>query len=380
MVNQALAGEGRKGADAPLHRGKTMRRGFAWLAGVAALFIGSLAIADGGPKGAMLRTPVSQMAPPPPAPVQAAPVEAAAAPVGKTGAVTLANGMGLTVPKGYVFFGPDVARAYLARIQKAAPAGELYGIVAPEGAAPDSPKFAGVVLTWNPMGRVPETGIDQLAAANFLEQVKNGRGPLAASPEAFAAQPAYDAQRRALAWGERYAAASPRDPNVRHEGRLLGRRGVTGATGYADASRNTAVKGETASVLAALAYPAGEGYGDFAAGKDPEAEFDVAGLITSVKRPGAAPPVSAASADAAPPAPAAPQNWLQRWFPWLAAALIGLPVLLWLIFGLPRNRRDNDRNDADDDDDDDDDDSDDDARPPQATRPPGQDPNVTPPQ
>lgn len=256
------------------------------------------------------------------------PVAGPAAPQGVTGTVPLPSGGTVAVPAGYKLYGAPEAKAYLGRIGKTAAPGDVMGMIAPEKAKLTDKDFWGAVLTWSPIGYVSGAGADQFGQPTFLDSVKAGRGVAAPAPDSLPVPPAYDAKRAALNWAEQYTAAGPTDRNVRVEGRVLARDGFTGVTIHCRPADLDARKADLAKAIAAMALPAGRAHADYRPG-DLDSGFDLPGLITG-SRPTKA---VAESASVEGPAPQAAAGDAPSWFPWIGAALIGVPLLLWLIYG-----------------------------------------------
>lgn len=308
------------------------------------------------PQSAPAPTINPKPAPPPP------PVTQAAGPKGQTGQVALPSGFALNVPAGYTFYPAADAHGHMARLDKAPPPGDVFGILAPVGKNPGDSDFWGAVVSFNPIGRVPDDTADAVSRVGFLEQVKKGRG--AQAPDAFIAAPVWDAPGKTLAWAELYPTKGPQDRNIREEARILTRDGALGFTALVNPASYDAAKRDMRKFTAAITQPAGRRYVDSAIATDRVAEYDVPGLITSIKRsaggaiaalPGATttptttPPANAGGTPLSPVGPdvaaaakpadtgmVAPE-WLTKYFPWIAAGVVGVPLLLWLLFG--RRRR-----------------------------------------
>lgn len=276
--------------------------------------------ADG--KGATKALRQAGSGPPPP-------VAGPAAPQGVTGTVPLPSGGTVAVPAGYKLYGAPEAKAYLGRIGKTAAPGDVMGMIAPEKSKLTDKDFWGAVLTWSPIGYVAGSGADQFGQPTFLDSVKAGRGVAAPAPDSLPVPPAYDAKRAALTWAEQYKAVSPTDRNVRVEGRVLARDGFTGVTIHCRSADIDARKADLAKAIAAVAFPPGRAHADYRSG-DLDSGFDVPGLITGSRPTKAV--AEAASVDGPKPQAAA-GDAAPSWFPWIGAALIGVPLLLWLIYG-----------------------------------------------
>ena len=302
-----------------------MNRKIATALAVLSLALGGLglaapALADGKGATAPLRQAGSGALPPVAGPV---------GPTGITGTVALANGGTVTVPAGYKLYGAAEAKAYLGRIGKTAAPGDVLGMLAPEKADPKARDFWGAVLTWSPIGYVSATGGEQFTQPTFLDAVKAGRGVASPSPDSLTAVPTYAAEPAFLSWGESFKASGPTDRNVRLEGRALARDGFTGVTIHTNPADAATRQKDFAAFAAAISYPTGRKHADYRAG-DLASGFDLPGLITGA-RPTKA--VAEAAGEAGPKPQAAVGGGAPAWFPWIGAALIGIPLLLWLIYG-----------------------------------------------
>jgi len=296
-----------------------------WVAAaIAALSLGLAgpAFADGKGATAPLRKAGSG-APPP--------VAGPAVPQGITGTAPMPNGASVIVPAGWRLYGAPEAKAYLGRIGKTAAPGDVMGMLAPETGKLTDKDFRGVVLTWSPIGHVTASGADQFTQPTFLASVKAARGVAQPAPESLPISPTYAQSTATLAWAEQFAAASPTDRNVRLESRVLARDGFTGATIHCRISDLDARKPDLAKVAAAIAFPAGRRHADFRPG-DLASGFDLPGLVTGTRPTQAL--VETASAEG--PKPQAAEDAAPSWFPWIGGALIGIPLVLWLIYGRRR--------------------------------------------
>jgi uncharacterized membrane-anchored protein len=305
----------------------------------------------------------TQPLPPPPPPITTAQR-------GQTGQVALPSGFALNVPVGYVFFPATDAHGHMARLDKAPPPGEVFGIIAPAGKLPGDSDFWGAVVSFNGIGRVPDDTADAVSRPGFLEIVKKGRTTQA--PDAFITAPAWDAPGKTLTWAELYPTKGPQDRNIREEARILTRDGALGFTALVNPASFPDAKRDMRKFASAVTLPTGRRYADAAIATDRVAEYDVPGLISSLKRgqtPGGV--IAALPSGPTTPGPTTPSagtgtplsggtplspvgpdakaastpaeggmvapEWLTKYFPWIAAGVVGVPLLLWLLFG--RRRR-----------------------------------------
>jgi hypothetical protein len=174
------------------------------------------------------------------------------------------------------------------------------------------------------------TGGDQFGQPGFLDKVKSGRGMAAPAPDALPLAPAFEPALTALSWAEQFKAASPSDRNVRVEARVLARDGFTGVTIHCGAGDLDARKADLAKIAASIAFPAGRRHTDFKKG-DLDSGFDLPGLITGARPTKAV--AEAAGIDGPQGLAQTAQKQAPSWFPWIGAALIGLPLMLWVIYG-----------------------------------------------
>jgi uncharacterized membrane-anchored protein len=248
-----------------------VRTALAALAAMAA-FSGALAYAD-GPDSAL----------------SAAEINAAK---GVTQSIPLADGaLRLDLTRGYVFIPPPKVPPILKKLDAPAPSATVLGAVAPGGRAAGDARYWVAVLTYDPVGHVPETGADELGAITFIDTVKAARPPTPGL-QSFAVAPNYDPIGKALIWCEQYAAKSSRENAIRHEQRLLGRAGDAGVTTIGRPGNLEAVKGGAKAVLAMLAFNDGYRYVDFVEASDRVSDYDLPGLISG-KRRAPPPPVPA---------------------------------------------------------------------------------------
>ena len=284
---------------------------------------------------------------------------------GQIGEISLANGgVRLFVPANYYFLPAPEARAYLQRIGAQAPSGEVLGMVAPAGSRPIDDGFWGAVISANPLGYVAEDRADRFAATDFIDEVRGARTASAPRVEAFSSPPLHDPSRHATTWSERYAASTPSTRNIRNEQRLLGRNLVAGVTIDSRADQLATVAAAAPDVARMVSFPAGQGYGDYIAGRDATPSYDLPSLLTLKPRPtpetaalpaptpepapapapsGGVPAKSsglqqvAEPASAAAPAAAFTAADIQKWLPWLGGGLVALAIIPWLV-GLARRR------------------------------------------
>jgi uncharacterized membrane-anchored protein len=298
-------------------------------AGVAAaLLIPAIAFADGPAVQTpdVAAPPIVRAAPAPAPTSQPAPAptaEPAAAPAaGRTGQIQLLDGaVLLNVPAGYRFYGPPEAQAFLTRNRAAAPAGQVLGLIAPASTRIDEPGAWGSVVSYDTLGYVSADSAGGLTASTFEADVRAVRASQNRPFEGFAVQPAFDPASASLSWAERAAAPGSGGSDLRHEQRLLGRRGVAGLTTIGSADQQGQIVTAAPDLSSMVSFPEGARYASFEAASDAVSPFTVPSLVTGV-----APAQPALIADSASAGAAADGRGggLQGAFPWIA---IGLVVL-----------------------------------------------------
>jgi hypothetical protein len=262
--------------------------------------------------------------------------------------IPLGNGaLTLNVPTNYAFYPAADARTYLSRIGKRPTNGdEVLGMIAPAGRQVLAADFWASVVTFNRTGWVGKDGAERISTPAFKEQVKQARSPTVL--EEMEVAPTFDAATNTLTWSEQYRPVGPLDRNVVHEQRILGREGVIGFTTYGEVTQLAEIKGRAKELAMMANFPAGRGYANIVQTSDKASPFDIPGLITGLRRTTS--PVVAGAAGAGdvriptPATAAAPEaanvlGPVPSWFPWAAGAIVGVPLLLWLMFGRNGARR-----------------------------------------
>ncbi|MGE3928691.1 MAG: DUF2167 domain-containing protein [Hyphomonadaceae bacterium] len=296
------------------------------------VFAAAPALADGpGDAGPNVAAP----------PIRATPVqptaEPAAAPQGQTGQVTLIDGeLVLNVPTAYRFYSADEAQRFLQRTGQAAPNGNVLGLLAPANARVDQPGTWATVVSYEPIGYVSPDGAGALTDPNLETQVRDARTNQGRTFEGFAAQPAFDSAAGGLAWAERAGApGGASGVDLRHEQRVLGRRGVAGLTSIGSADQMGAITAALPDMIGSVSFPEGARYADFEAASDPVSDASLTSLVTGVQ-PGTE-LVQAAASGAAQQQSGG--SGLAGLFPWIAG---GVVVLAGAGYLLMRRRRDPD--------------------------------------
>lgn len=271
-------------------------------------------------------------------PVHARPVPAPTtpAPTGQTGQISLPadSGLALNIGSGYRYYGPEEARAFLQRNAAAEPAGALLGLIMPAASRPDAPDAWGVVASYQPIGYVPSDSADRLADPTFEATVRAARTTQGRAFEGFAAAPAFAQTGPTLVWAERSAAPAVGGHDLRHEQRLLGRRGVAGLTAVGSADQLDDITAAAPAIQAMLSFGPDARYVDFDAAADQRSEYDLPALVTGVA-PTHAAPTPQAVADL--PAQGGGAG-LMGLFPWIAAGVAGLAGLGYLATRMLRAR------------------------------------------
>lgn len=297
--------------------------------------------------------PPLRAAPIQPAPAAAPQAQPAAtpAPAGQTGAITLPPGtsLQLTVPAGYRFYGPDQARAFLQRNNAATPPGEVLGLIAPSSTDIQSPDAWATIIAYDPIGYVPSDGQDALADPGFDAVVRAARVGANRPFEGFALTPAYVDAGANLTWAERSAAPGAGGRDLRHEVRILGRRGVACFTSVGSADQMGAMTAAAPDLVAMLRFSPGAGHVDYAEG-DQRSNYDLAGLVTNL--PIASENLTAEGASLDGPASGAGGGaGLQGYYPWIALGVAALAGVGYFVMRRFRRREDDEGDDLSDDED-----------------------------
>ena len=286
-----------------------------------ALFMASPAFADGpGSAGPDRAAPPVIRAGPIPAPA------AAAAPVGRSGAINLMDGeVLLSVPAGYRFYSAEEAYAYLQRTSAAAPSGTVLGLLAPANANVRAPGTWASVVSYDAIGYVQPETASGLADTNFEADVRTARASQNRVFEGFAAPPAFDAATPNVLWAERAAAPGSAGSDLRYEQKSLGRQGVACLTSIGSADQMDAITAAAADMQHMLSFPEGRRHADFLPASDQVSAYSVPGLVTGV----AATEVQVADATSGEGQTGI--GGLAGWFPWIAFGIIGLAIMGYMM-------------------------------------------------
>lgn len=329
--------------------GKGVLRTGSWTRGLAlagALICAPAAFADGPAE------PIPDVAAPPvraqplaPRAETAPPAQTAAAPApeGRIGQMSLAEGeISLNVPQGYRFYAADEAQAFLQRHGAAAPKGQVLGLIAKGSTPPTEPESWATVVSYDPIGYVPAEGASALAEPSLEQDVRAARDGQGRPFQGFAAQPEFDSASTHLTWAERTAAPGQGGRDLRHEQKVLGRKGVAGLTSIGSLDQMTEIGAAAPEMRAMLAFPAGQTYGDFQPVMDQTSSYNMKGLVTGVA---ANEPVMIADAASAGSAGGGEgqsgASGIGGMFPWIA---LGVAALAGLGYVLTRKRRNDDPN------------------------------------
>ncbi len=246
---------------------------------------------------------------------------------GVTQTTSIGDGaMHLDLTKGYKFVPPQDVPALLKKLNARAPAAQSLGAVVPDGKNAGAADYWAAFISYDPIGHVPETGVDELGALTFLDSVKAAR-PAEPALQSFAIAPAYDAPSKTLLWAEQYASKSKSAYSLRHETRLLGRSGVAGITIVAQPALLEKVRAEGRSVRDMIAFNDGQRYADFSESTDRVSQYNLPGLIDgkvraapAVETPAAATTQPFALADVLP-------GGRYGWASYLAGGLLALMAI-----------------------------------------------------
>ncbi|MBL8546047.1 MAG: DUF2167 domain-containing protein [Hyphomonadaceae bacterium] len=301
-----------------------------------AVFLVAPAYADGpGNPGPDVAAPPVRAAP---VPAQTPAAQPSAAPVGRTGTIPLGNdGLSLNVPASYRFYGEPEARAFLQRANQAAPAGEVYGLLARNGDDIRAPGTWATVVSYDDIGYVQPATASGLSDANFETQVRDARRTQSRAFEGFANAPSFNTETPYLVWGERVAApGGARGKDLRYEQKMLGREGVASLTSIGSADQAPAMAEAATALRGMLSFGEGKRHADFQAASDRVSNYSVPGLVTGV--PTTEPQVVANAASTAGSGQTA-FGGLSGYFPWIA---LGVVVLAGAGYLVMRRRNEDD--------------------------------------
>jgi uncharacterized membrane-anchored protein len=299
----------------------------ALLAALALLFAAPIALADGpGDSGANVAAP----------PVRAAPLDATAAPQGRSGAVALMDGaLLLNVPRGYRFYPAEEAYGFLQRNNAATPSGTVLGLIARADANVRAPGAWATVVSYDAIGYVQPETASGLQTPNFETEVRSARATQNRAFEGFAAPPAFDAASPHLVWAERAAApGGASGSDLRYEQKSLGRHGVACLTSIGSADQMDQITAAAADLQTMLSFPEGSRHADFQPASDQVSSYSVPGLVTGV---------AAAEVQTAADVSSGQTGFggLAGWFPWIA---LGVVVLAGAGYMMMRRRPEEDEN------------------------------------
>lgn len=299
-----------------------------------AVFMVAPAYADGpGNPGPDVAAPPVRAAPVPQTPA----AQPSAAPQGRTGTIPLgSDGLSLNVPASYRFYGEPEARAFLQRANQAAPAGEVYGLLARNGDDIGAPGTWATVVSYDDIGYVQPATASGLSDATFETQVRDARRTQNRTFEGFANAPSFNTEAPYLVWGERVAApGGAQGKDLRYEQKILGREGVASLTSVGSADQAPAMAEAATALRGMLSFAEGKRHADFQAASDRVSDYSVPGLVTGV-------PTNAPQLVATTPSSGGGQTafgGLSGYFPWIA---LGVVVLAGAGYLLMRRRNEDD--------------------------------------
>jgi hypothetical protein len=229
--------------------------------------------------------PITEPAPP----VRAAPLppsptaEPASAPDGRSGAIEFEGGaFGLAVPTSYKFYSAEEAQAFLQRTGAAAPSGAVLGLVAPADTDVRAEGAWATVVSYDAIGHVAADSATGLEDTNFEADVRAARASQNRAFEGFAMAPVFDPAAANLTWAERTAAPAAGGNDLRHEQKLLSRRGVAGLTSLGSADQQGAMVAASPDLVGMVQFSEDQAYGAFEAASDPASAYGVPQLVTGV--------------------------------------------------------------------------------------------------
>ncbi len=293
---------------------------------------------DGGPNVAA--PPVRAQPTTPPRAEATPPAQTAAAPQGRNGVIALNENLSLNVPADYRFYSAEEARAYMQRNNVSAPSGETLGMVARAGADVRAPGTWASIVSYDEIGYVQPATASGLSDADFEAEVREARAQQNRAFEGFFSAPSFNANAPYVAWAERSAAPAARVKDLRHEQKVLGRRGVAGLTTIGAADQMPQIEAAASTLRGMLTFPSGRRHSDFDAANDTVSAYTVPALVTGVA------PVDPNAQAAAPPVEGQAQTnfgGLAGWFPWIALGVVGLAIAGFLMM---RRRGDDDFDDG----------------------------------
>jgi uncharacterized membrane-anchored protein len=267
--------------------------------------------------------PAGEAAAPPPAAPVAEPAGDSFAP--RTGPIDLADGaVRLTVPSSFAFYPEPVARQYLTDAGAAPPSGIVLGVIAPTGLRPGASNFWGSVVSWDPIGYVPATEPAMLESGGVENAVRTARAQQQRRFNGLQTDPVFDGERVAVTWAERMAPPAGEMKTVRHEQRVLGRRGAVGLTSVVSPMVLGQVEAVAPQMRGMVGFPAGGSHGDFVTASDPAPRFTLVGVVTG--QPMDAPVAAAASTGGR-------LGGAMQYLPWIVGAALVVGIAAWLLLG-----------------------------------------------
>lgn len=206
----------------------------------------------------------------------------------QTGVVRSANlgdgSVHLDLTNGYTFIQTKDVQPILNTLKAPAPTMPILGAVAPAGKRPGQADYWLAVITYQPIGNVPETGNDEMTSMSFINNVKASR-PANPPLEIFAVAPSYDySGSKTLTWGEKYTPTNAAPNSLRYEQRVLGRSGVAGITLIARPNALDKARQEGKAVRSMVTFNLGQRYADFRPSTDKVAQYNLPGLIDGKPR------------------------------------------------------------------------------------------------
>jgi uncharacterized membrane-anchored protein len=220
---------------------------------------------------------------------------------GVTASQNLGDGtVHLDLTSGYVFIAPRDVPTTLSRMNAVGPNAPVLGGIAQAKKRAGQADYWVAVLTYEPIGNVRETGVDEMTGISYINTVKAAR-PANPPLEIFAIAPSYDPGTRTLSWGERYTPTTAKPNALRYEQRVLGRSGSAGITLLGRPAMLDTLRFEGRNVRQMISFNPGQRYTDFSPTTDRVSLYNLPGLIDG--KPRAAAPTQAVTE---PPPESAP--------------------------------------------------------------------------
>ncbi len=208
----------------------------------------------------------------------------------RRGEIDLRSGMAkVRVPEGYSFLDADDTTTVLVKLwgnppPKDAPLGMLF----PSSAGVATSNLWAVVLHYDAVGHVADTGADAIDFAKVLVDLKRAAGEASKDRvrdgfpsievTRWASPPRYDGISHKFHWAKELRFGGS-DRVLNYNIRVLGRRGMLVMNAVAPMSRFSEIEAAMPKILGLVDFEPGHRYADFEAGKDKVAPYGLAALV-----------------------------------------------------------------------------------------------------